>query len=132
MVTGWLILVAALAAPALSAQSAPAAQKTATEFYMEYRAAFEKATKIEDLLPFMAAANRKQVESTSAAERPQFFELMKMFNVTNAKVLKEERTAAGATLTVVGLDMEKKKASGKIEVVREGGAWKLGKEQWGS
>jgi len=52
---------------------APAATKaqgkTAQQFYQEYVAAFAKAKTIDDILPFMAAENRKQAEATPKAER---------------------------------------------------------------
>ncbi len=38
----------------------------------------------------------------------------------------------GATLTVDALDPDKAKTTGTIEVVKEGTAWKLGKESWKS
>jgi hypothetical protein len=125
------LLLVVLSAAALNAQAPAAAQKTATQFYMEYRAAFDKAKKIEEVLPYMAAANRKEVESTPPAERVKMFEMVKAFNVvTNVKVLKEERTANGATLSVEGIDEDKKKATGTVRIIREGGAWKLEGESW--
>src|SRR5262245_13069573 len=97
-----------MSAVTLSASQAPA--KTATQFYMEYRVAFDKATKIEDVLPFMAAANRKQVESTPAAQRPEMFGMIKMMGTyTNLKVTKEVKTAKGATLTAEAIDADKTK-----------------------
>ena len=110
----------------LSAQ----AQKTATEFYNEYQAAFAKAKSVDQLLPFMSAAHRKEVESTPAGERSKMFEFIKMVAPKGVKVLKEERTATGATLTAEGVDDDKKKMTGTIEIVREGTAWKIGQESW--
>jgi hypothetical protein len=110
----------------------PKAQ-TATQFYEEYLAAFAKAKKIEDLVPFLSADRRKQVEATPASDRAKMFEMMKMLSATNVKVLKEEPGQGGKTmLTVEGLDSDKKKASGKVTVVKEDGAWKLGEESWKS
>ena len=109
----------------------PAPAQTATQFYMAYRAAFDKAAKIEDLLPFMSAASKKEVEATPAADRAKMFGLMKiMGTLTSVKVLKEERAGDGATLTAEGLDTDKKKTTGKITIIKEGGAWKLGAESW--
>jgi hypothetical protein len=111
--------------------NAQTSEQTATQFYMAYRAAFQKAAKVEDLFPFMGSAQRAQVEKTPAAERPEMFEFIKAVNsFTNVKVLKETKTATGATLEVEGLDEEKKKATATVEVIREGGAWKIGKESW--
>lgn len=125
-----LALVLTAVMGATTRAQAPAAQ-TASQFYTQYRVAFDKATKIDDLFPFMSAASRKLVESTPAAQRPMRFDMMKtMGTLTDVKILKEEKTATGATLTVEGVDGTKQKVTGTIAVVREGGAWKLGSENW--
>jgi hypothetical protein len=125
------------AAVVLMLAAAPAraqkAEQTATQFYMTYRAAFDKAKRIEDVLPYMSKKTRGQVESTPAAERPKMFEIVKMMGtLTNVKVSKETKTADGVTLTVSALDSDKKPTSGQIEIVKEDGAWKLGGESWSS
>lgn len=120
-------------------QAQPKAQ-TATQFYMAYRAAFDKATKIDDLFPYMAAKNVKQAEATPKADRDKMFGLMKMMGtLTDVKVLKEEHAADGNTvLTVEGLgpsfsdSAKKEKTTGKITITKEGGAWKILEEGWKS
>ena len=105
--------------------------QTASQFYMKYRAAFDKAAKIDDILPYMAKENKAQVEATPAADRAKMFELVKIMGaLTGVKVVKEEATAGGATLTVEGIDADKKKSTGKVTVVKEAGDWKIGKESW--
>lgn len=107
--------------------------QTATQFYMAYRTAFAKAKSIDELLPFMAKENRDQVQATPAGERPKMFEMIKMFDrFTDVKVVKENKTATGATLNVEGLDEDKKKATATVELIQEAGAWKLAKESWSS
>ncbi len=109
---------------------APAGQ-TASQFYMTYRTAFDKATKMDDLLPFMSAEQVKMINAASADKRSQGFEIIKMMGtMTGVKVTKEEKVGSGAKLTVEGLDSDKKKLTGTIDIVREGNAWKLGKESW--
>jgi len=123
-----LLVLASAAAPAFAQ---PAAPTTPTAFYLEYRKAFDAAKKIEDLLPYMSAATRKQVEATPAADRPQMFEMVKMLGtLTNVKVVKETPAGDGATLTVTGTDADKATMTGTISIVKEGGAFKLGKESW--
>jgi hypothetical protein len=108
------------------------ADQTASQFYMAYRAAFQKATKIEDVLPYMSKAMRSQVDQTPAAERPMMFGMIKkMDSFTEVKVIKETKTAAGVTLSVEGTDSGKK-STATVDIVRENGAWKLGKERWSS
>jgi hypothetical protein len=121
-----VLLMAAVATPA-AAQS----NQTASDFYMAYRAAFAKAKAIEELFPHMSKEMKSQVESTPAAERPKMFEFVKEMSasMTNVKVVKETKTDEGVTLTVEGME-GKEKMTGQIRIVKEGGAWKMGKESW--
>ena len=129
-------LAAVLAGAWVSAAQTPAPQKaqTASQFYVSYRQAFDKAKKIDDLLPYMAEKNRKQVAATSAADRAQMFGMMKtMGAITDLKVLKEDRQPDGsAVLTCEGMDGDHKKSTGKVVIVKEGGEWKVGDESWSS
>jgi hypothetical protein len=113
----------------------PPAKQTATQFYMAYRAAFEKATKIEDVLPYMCADNRKQVEATPEPDRGKMFDMIKMMDThTKVRVLGEDRQADGSVvLGVSAFDTDQKKnVTAHVTVVKEDGAWKLSKEAWTS
>jgi hypothetical protein len=124
-----VLLVTSAVAP-LFAQNAG---QTASQFYLAYRAAFDKAKSIEELLPFLSKQSADRVKATPAGERPKMFELMKMMGtLTAVKVLKETKNGDGATLSVEGVDADKAKTKGTIEIVKEGGAWKLGGESWSS
>ena len=126
-------LVASFLLVSLVAQPAPAQTETASQFYMRYRTAFDKATKIEDLSPFLSKKSLDMVSATPAAERPKFFEMMKMMgSITDVKILKETKTADGALLAVEAMGPDKQKTNGKVEIVKEGGDWKLGNENWSS
>jgi uncharacterized membrane protein YqiK len=110
---------------------AQAQNETATQFYQRYLAAFAKAKAIEDILPFMAEANRKQAEATPKEDRDKMFGLLKILSHHDVKVLKEERAADGKTiLSVEGIDDDKKPGTGKVTLVKESGAWKIGEESW--
>jgi len=123
----WLLILAGIA-PAIHAQD-----QSATDFYMAYRAAFAKATKIEDVMPYMSKGTLSMVEKTPAGERSKMFEMIKSLDrYTNVKVVKETKSAQGVTLAVEGVDTDKAKASATVEIVREGNAWKLGRESWKS
>ncbi len=120
-------LVLTFAAVPLMAQ----AEQSASQFYLAYRTAFDKSKSVDDLLPFMAKGTRDQMMATPAADRARMFEMVKaMGTLTGVKILKEAKTADGATLTVEGVDTDKAKAQGTITIVKEGGAWKLSKESW--
>jgi hypothetical protein len=125
----WLAAVMAIAV-SVPVAAQPASQ-TASEFYVAYRAAMAKAKAVEDLTPLMSKEMRAKIESTPAAERPKMFEFIKMMSssMTNVKVLKETQTAEGVTLTVEGMD-GKEKMNGQVRVVKENGAWKMGRESW--
>ena len=115
----------------LSEVAAQPANQTAPEFYMAYRAAFAKAKAIEDVFPYMSKEVKAQVEATPASERPQMFEFVKeMSKMTGVKVIKETKTDKGVTLTVEGVGADKEKMTGQILIVKEGAAWKMGKESW--
>lgn len=123
----------ALCAAAVLVSSLAAQSKTASQFYMDYRVAFDKATKIDDVLPYMSKQRVDQVDATPADERAKMFEMIKMMGtLTEVKVLKEAKSADGATLTVEALDPDKKKTTGTIKVIKEGDAWKIDGESWSS
>ena len=125
-----ILTFVAAAVLSLAAQVGTAAQTgTATQFYMTYRTAFDKAQRIEDLLPFLEAQNRQDVEKTPAGERVKFFEMMKMFGeMKDVKVIKTAKTSTGETLSVEGIT-EGKKQTCAVAIVNEKGAWKLGGEK---
>jgi hypothetical protein len=107
--------------------------QTASQFYTKYRDAFDKATTIDDLLPYLSKPMKAQVEATPAGDRDKMFEMMKMMGaITEMKIVKEARSTDGATLTVEALDPDKKKTTGTVQVVKEGDEWKLGTESWSS
>jgi Na+-translocating ferredoxin:NAD+ oxidoreductase RnfG subunit len=109
------------------------AQKTATQFYMDYQAAFAKAKTIDEILPFMSKDHQDEVKKTPAAERAKMFQMIKMMNdYTNVKVTKETKTPTGYTLEVTATDSDKKPAKGTVDIVNEGGAMKIKQESWKS
>jgi hypothetical protein len=111
----------------------PKAPKTATEFYLQYRKVFDAATKVDDLLPYMAADRRKEIAQTPATERARMFEFVKMIGaVKGLKILGETRTDDGATLAVEAVDLDRNPATGTITIVREDGAFKISRESWRS
>jgi hypothetical protein len=121
-----------LAATLMTSATPAMAQKTATQFYMEYQAAFAKAKTIDDILPFMAKARVDEVKSTPAADRAKMFEFVKMMAAEhkNVKVAKETKTATGYTLDVTATTADKTPATGTVEIVNEGGAMKINRESW--
>jgi len=137
----WLVLSFAVVAAGAWTQNPPPktaptakATLTATQFYVAYRAAFDKATKIEDLFNYLDAKTIEQIKATPAADRASMFDLMKSVAAVNGlKVTKEGPPAANGTvvLTCTGTDPETKSArTGTVTIVKEGGAWKVSNEEW--
>jgi hypothetical protein len=125
-----LVIAAALGA-GLAAQP-DATYKSGGEFYLAYRVAFDRATSIDELLPWVAKGRRDQIAKAPPSERKEAFEMIKMFDDrTNVTVVKETPSAAGAELQVEGISAESRtKATGVITLVKEGGAWRIERENW--
>jgi glucan biosynthesis protein len=126
-------LVALLWAVALPALAQPAASyRNGSEFYLAYRVAFDKATSIDELLPWVAKERREVIAKAPAEERKEGFDMMKMFDDRRSvTVVKETPSATGAELQVEGISAESQaKATGVITLVKEDGAWRIVRESW--
>ena len=122
-----LALAACLVALPAMAQKA----KTATEHYLEYAAAFEKATSIDDLVAFMPKEKQEALKKAPAEEKKMGFEMMKAMGATKVKVTKETATEGGATLDVEGVGgLAGGKMTGTVTLVKEGSGWRVVKERW--
>ena len=127
-----LAFIAATSGITLAAQTpqAPAAQ-TPTEVYMAYRAAFDKATRADDIKPFQSKKVRAEMDAMPAADRAEFFKMIKgMGTMASVKVSKETVTATGATLLVDAVNPAKVKMTCEVTMVREDGALKIANENW--
>jgi len=125
-----LLLMVVCAVPALAQ---PASSYTnGSEFYLAYRAAFDKATSIDELLPWVAKGRVEQIAKAPIEERQQAFAMIKTFDDrTNVTVIKETASATGAELQVEGISAEGRgKATGVITLVKEAGAWRIERESW--
>ena len=91
----------ALVVSATVTVAAQTANQTATEFYVKYRAVFDKAKAVEELLPYMSKEMKAKVEETPASERKEMFQMIKeMSKMSNMKVIKETKNEQGVMLTV--------------------------------
>ena len=128
IVTGSVLIVVAFLFAASTTTFAQT-EKTPSQTYMEYHAALQKAKKIEDILPFMSAAKRKEAASMPADMKSGMIGMIQELGIQPGfKVVKEDKTATGATLMLEGVDKSKSKTSVTVTMVREAGAWKIGKE----
>ena len=129
------LALAAVVALSLGAVTAQAQKpQSGTEFYLAYKAAFDKATKIEDIYPFMAAARLAEMKATPAEDRKMMFDMIKsMCSMTGALGAgRKPRRQRRAMLYVEGVGEDKSKQTGTITLVKEAGAWKVDKESWKS
>lgn len=127
------LLALAVPASAHQRQAPPAATKqTATQWYLDYRKVFEKATSYDDLFPFMSERSRKKAEARSKDDRAKAFLLMKLLSgVGDVKIVKETVTPTGAVLDAEGIDpSDKSRMTGTITLVKEAGIWKWDGESW--
>jgi hypothetical protein len=107
-----------------------AAQGTATEFYKTYRTAWAKAKSFQDIVQFHSKASKAELARIPADQQKMMFQMSKQMDPTDVKVVKETATATGATLALSGVGPDKKAVTGKAEIVKEDGAWKMVKEDW--
>jgi hypothetical protein len=108
-------------------------EQTPTQVYLAYRAVLAKATSVDDLKPWHSKAVRAKMDATPKDESAMMLKLVKMLSeVTNLKVVKEEKTSTGITLFVEAVDLDKTKKTGEVFLIREDGAWKLERERWKS
>jgi len=119
-----------LFAPPTAAQKAA---QTPTQFYMQYRDAWQKAKSIDELMPYLGQESRAEIDATPKEKRAMMFQMMKMMgNMTNVKVVKETRQGDGYLLDMTAMGPDKAPMKGTAEIVMEGGAMKLKKESWSS
>ena len=117
----------------VSVLAAQTGTQTASEFYVKYRAAFDKAKTVDELVPLMSKERKAEIEKTPAAERAKMFEMIKMMSkMSNMKVVKETKNEQGVMLSVEAVGEDRGKMTGQIQIVKEDGAWKMGGESWSS
>ena len=123
-----LALAATLAAPAHAAgDPGPAALA-----YLDLRATAGKATRPEAVLPRLSANYRRIVGSMPPGERDEWFLRFKRFPPSPVTIQAQAVAGDRGALGAVARDASHVKWSGRIEMVREGGAWKLDDERWSS
>jgi hypothetical protein len=121
----------AIAVVCVAASGLAQTVKTPGQVFLEYRATFEKAKAVDEILPFMSKETKAEIAKSPAAERKQMFSMMQaMSDARGVKVVKETKNDKGVELDVEGTTPDKKKSTGKIQMVKEDGAWKVSRESW--
>jgi len=132
-----LVAVPSLGAvPSFVVEARQQAKKPSAEFqaYLDFRKEVAKAKRLEDVYFNFDKQTGEYYKSLSPAERAKILEGLKkqvdLFPEIN--VVKEERHASGATLTLTALSGDKAtKATVLVEMLREGAMLKVGPSQWG-
>ena len=107
-----------------------AQQTTATRFFTAYQAAWAKAKSFQDIVAMHSKASQAELAKMPADQQKMMFEMSKEMAPKGVKVVKETATATGATLELTGKGPDGKPIKGKAELVKEGGEWRMVKQNW--
>ena len=108
------------AAETLAAQKTPQAAA-----YADFLRAIQK----EDIPALRKLFTKEQAKNLDDPEARKMVGMVKMMSPTEIKVLKVVETGDKADLTVTG-KQDGSVASGVVHMVKEGGAWKVEREEW--
>jgi hypothetical protein len=109
-----------------SAAETAAAQKTPqAAVYADFLRAIQK----EDIPALRKLFTKEQAKNLDDPEAKKMVGMVKMMSPTEIKVLKVVETGDKADLTVTG-KQDGSVASGVVHMVKEGGAWKVEREEW--
>jgi hypothetical protein len=126
-----VLLALGVATPALAQKAADA--KTASEYFLQYHKAMSAAKTIDDLRPFMDAAQQKQMDAAPKAEQDLGVEMITgMYTeITDIKVVKETAKGGVYTLDVTGTTASEKQAgTGTVEISKDKAGWHVDSEVW--
>ena len=98
--------------------------------YLELRATVEKTSSPDAVFPYLSGNYRRVVSNLPKAERDAWLARMKRVPPAQVKIQAQALAGDRAALGVVARDATHIKWSGRVEMVREGGAWKLADEAW--
>ena len=116
-----------LAASATAADAPP----SPTAAYMAFVAAAQKATTLEELLPFLSAEYRANLGAQPKEKRPIWLQRLKdAVAKTNIKISKEDTNGNKCTLLGTANDKDGTPLKGKVFMVNENGGWKLDAQVW--
>lgn len=111
--------------PPTAAETAAAQKSPATRVYKEYLVAVQK----EDLAALRKLFTKEQAKHLDEPDAKKMVGMVKMMSATDIQVLKVVETGETADLTVSG-KQDSTVVNGVVHMVREGGAWKVQREEW--
>jgi hypothetical protein len=99
--------------------------------YLELISAAKKATTFDQIAPYLSAGTLQEMKSMPAAMKNEWLKGMKdTLNLTDVQWTKQTITGDKATLEGKAKNGAGKAATGKVEMVREKGAWKFTDHAW--
>lgn len=111
--------------PPSAAETAAALKSPQAKVY----AAYLKAVQAEDLAALRSLFTKEQAKNLDDPEAKQMVGIIKLIAPTGIQVLKLSEKGDAAELTVAG-KQDGTDARGTIHMRREGGVWKVHKEEW--
>jgi Domain of unknown function (DUF4878) len=111
--------------PPSAADTAAAAKSPQAKVYGD----FLKAVQNEDLDGLRKLFTKEQAKNLDSPDAKKMVGLVKIMSATDIKVLKVDEKGDKADLTVNG-KQDGKIANGVVHMVKEGGAWKVEREEW--
>lgn len=106
----------------------------ASQRYLEYKAAVDKSSSIDDLVPFMTAERARFTAQAPPSTQEQAWGSLKSVSglLSRVTVVKETVQGDTARLQVRAIDAPGggKPTSGTVDMVREDGQWKVRQETW--
>ncbi|HQQ76664.1 MAG TPA: DUF4878 domain-containing protein [Thermoanaerobaculia bacterium] len=108
-----------------AAETAAAQKSPQAAVYADFLRAIQK----EDLPALKKLFTKEQAKNLDDPEAKKMVGMVKMMSPTEIKVLRVVETGDKADLTVTG-KQDGSVASGVVHMVKEGGAWKVQREEW--
>lgn len=99
--------------------------------YLEFLAAVKKATSVDQIAPHLSSEFRTMLKG-QPQEAAKWLQHRKSdaAAMTNFKVTKESISGDRCVLDATALDGSGRASTGKIELIREKGVWKVDEETW--
>jgi hypothetical protein len=120
-------LAAAIATP--SAQTPPTPGPL--DAYKAYLDAASKATTPEALFPFISNEYKTLLQKAPKAEVDKMLKMsIAKDKLTDIKVVKQQVEATKAVLELTAKTGDGRETSGKVTMVKEGGAWRTDEDAW--
>jgi hypothetical protein len=116
---------AAKVVPPTAAETAAAQKSPQAKVYRDFLNAVQK----EDLAALKKLFSKEQAKNLDDPDAKKMVQMVRMMSPTDIKVLKVVETGDAADLTVAG-KQDGNVANGVVHMVKEGGAWKVQREEW--